>query len=72
MNWSRIKDDWNEFKSKVKLQWDKLPDAQLEVIAGSRDQLIDWIQKTYGVSRHAAEWQLSGWQQRQRDDKRPE
>ena len=72
MDWSRIRDNWDGFKSRVKLQWEKLPDARLEVIAGSRDQIVEWIQKTYGVSKPAAEWQLSIWLHPQRDDRSPE
>ena len=65
MNWDRINGNWQEFKGKIKQQWEKLTDAQLDAIAGSRDRLAAGIQQTYGISKHAAEWQLSGWQHRQ-------
>ena len=61
MNWDRIEDDWKQIKDKVKVQWDRLTDDQLDTIAGKRDHLVGTIQATYGISRHAAEWQLSRW-----------
>lgn len=65
MNWDRINGNWQEFKGKIKQQWEKLTDAQLDAIAGNRARLAAGIQQSYGISKHAAEWQLSGWQHRQ-------
>ena len=65
MNWNQIESNWKIFKVKAKLQWNELTEAQLESIVGQRDGLLEMLQKTYKISKHAAEWQLSGWQQRQ-------
>ncbi len=65
MNWDRIDGNWQQFKGNVKAQWGRLADNQLDVIAGKRAHLAGEIQLTYGISKHAAEWQLSGWQFRQ-------
>ena len=67
MNWDCIEGIWKAFKGNVKQQWDQLPDMRLEVIAGNRDQLVAWMQKTHGLSRDAAERRLSGGQQGQHD-----
>ena len=67
MNWEQINGNWKEFKGRAKQQWDKLTDVQLDLIAGKRDQLVAGIQEMYGISKHAAEWQLSGWQHRQHE-----
>jgi uncharacterized protein YjbJ (UPF0337 family) len=64
MKWEYIEENWEEFKHQAKQQWDRLGDAQLDAIAGARDQLAESIQLAYGISAHAAEWQLSGWQNR--------
>ncbi len=64
MNWDRIESNWKRFNVDVKKQWRKLSDHQLNSTAGKRDLLLHEIQKTYGISEHAAEWQLSGWQAR--------
>ena len=65
MSWDEIEGNWKKFKDQAALQWDLLTDEQLETIAGRRDKLAESIRNAYGVSEHAAEWQLSGWQQRQ-------
>ena len=65
MNWNQIESNWKIFKVKAKLQWNELTEAQLESIVGQRDGLLEMLQKTYKISKHAAEWQLSGWQRRQ-------
>ena len=65
MDWDCIKDNWKLFHGKAKQQWNLLTDSQLEEISGNRKLLAASIELTYGISKHAAEWQLSGWQQRQ-------
>ena len=40
----------------------KLTDDQLDVIAGKRDQLAGKIQEAYGITKEAAEKQLTEWQ----------
>lgn len=68
MHWDQIESNWNLFKRQAKLQWSKLAEAQLEMVAGSREGLARLIEETYVISKHAAEWQLSGWQLRQHDN----
>jgi uncharacterized protein YjbJ (UPF0337 family) len=68
MNWDRIEGNWKVFKGKIKEQWGKLTDDELDVIAGKRDQLIGWLQKTYGITKDEAERQVSEWEMRQRED----
>ena len=65
MNWNRIESNWKQSKGAIKAQWGKLTDDQLNVIAGKRNHLLALLQETYGISKHAAEWQLSGWENRQ-------
>jgi uncharacterized protein YjbJ (UPF0337 family) len=64
MNWDRIEGNWKQVKGNVKVQWCKLTDDQLDVIAGKRDSLVGRIQETYGLSRDETEKQLVDWQQR--------
>ena len=71
MNWNQIESNWKIFKVKAKLQWNELTESQLEAIVGQREGLLDILQKTYKISKHAAEWQLSGWQLRQHDSALP-
>ena len=61
MNEDRIKGNWVEFKGKVKEQWGKLTDDDLDVIAGKRDQLLGKIQQRHGVTKEVADQQLDDW-----------
>ncbi|HET6266274.1 MAG TPA: CsbD family protein [Acidobacteriota bacterium] len=55
MNEDRIKGEWKQVKGKVKEQWGKLTDDDLEVINGQWDQLIGKLQQRYGLARDQAE-----------------
>ncbi len=58
MNWDSIKSNWKQHRGRIKAQWSKLTDDQLDVIDGQRDQLAGKIQEAYGVSRAEAENQI--------------
>jgi len=62
MNWDRIKGNWKQVAGRAKVQWGKLTDDDLEVVAGRRDQLAGKIQERYGVAKDEAEKQLTAWQ----------
>ncbi|MDP3828725.1 MAG: CsbD family protein, partial [Polaromonas sp.] len=51
MNQDRIEGNWTQFKGKVKEQWGKLTDDDLDRIAGKRDQLEGTIQERYGIEK---------------------
>ena len=55
MNEDRMEGNWKQFKGKVKEQWGKLTDDDLDVISGRRDQLAGKIQERHGVARDEAE-----------------
>jgi len=58
MNWDTVKGDWKQFQGKVKEQWGKLTDDEVERIEGRRDQLAGVIQKRYGIAKDEAERQV--------------
>ena len=64
MNEDTIKGNWKQFKGKVKEQWGKLTDDDLDVIAGKRDQMVGRMQERYGIAKDEAEKQLSDWETR--------
>ena len=59
MNWDRIEGNWKQFSGKVRQQWGKLTDDDLDVIAGHRDELSGRIQEVYGISKDEAEEQIN-------------
>lgn len=58
MNKDQLEGNWKQFKGKVKEQWGKLTNDDLEVIAGKRDQLVGKLQERYGVTLEEAQKQL--------------
>ncbi|WP_313076713.1 CsbD family protein [Melaminivora sp.] len=62
MNEDRMKGNWTQFKGKVKEQWGKLTDDDMDVIAGKRDQMLGKLQERQGLAKEAAEEQLNTWE----------
>jgi uncharacterized protein YjbJ (UPF0337 family) len=65
MNWDRIEGNWKIAKGKVKEQWGKLTDDDLDFAAGKRDQLLGKIQERYGYAKDQAEKELESWMRTQ-------
>lgn len=64
MNRDIIAGNWKETKGKVKQQWGKLTNDQLDVIDGKREELTGEIQKAYGISRDEAKQQVQDFERR--------
>jgi uncharacterized protein YjbJ (UPF0337 family) len=62
MNNDRIQGRWKQVKGKVKEQWGKLTDDDLDVIAGRRDQLLGRIQQRHGLAKEEADRQVRGFE----------
>ena len=58
MNWDRIEGNWKQLKGKARVQWGKLTDDQLDVIAGKREQLVGRDQEQYGIGKDEDEKQV--------------
>ena len=58
MNWDIVEGNWKQFRGKIKTQWGKLTDDELDVIAGKRLELSGKIQESYGISADEAEAQI--------------
>jgi uncharacterized protein YjbJ (UPF0337 family) len=61
MNWDRIQGDWKQLSGRVKEQWGKLTDDDLDIVAGRSEQLAGKIQEHYGVMKDDAEKQIADW-----------
>ncbi|MGB0129373.1 MAG: CsbD family protein [Rhodocyclaceae bacterium] len=64
MNWDIIEGNWKQFTGKVRQQWAKLTDDDLDLIAGKREELAGLVQERYGVTRDVAEEQIKDWEKR--------
>jgi uncharacterized protein YjbJ (UPF0337 family) len=59
MNKEQFTGSWHELKGKVRQQWGKLTDDEIEKVGGSVEQLSGVIQHEYGCSRKEAEKQIN-------------
>lgn len=64
MNWDQVEGSWKQLRGKVKEQWGRLTDDDLDVIAGRREQLVGTIQKRYGMVRDDVEHEIDEWLER--------
>lgn len=62
MNIDQIEGNWKQLKGKVKQQWGKLTDDDLEVIEGNRQELSGRIQEVYGCNKAEAKKQIDEWE----------
>jgi uncharacterized protein YjbJ (UPF0337 family) len=68
MNHDRIEGNWKRVKGKIKEQWGKLTDDDLDVIAGKRDQLLGRIQQRHGVAKDEAQRQVDAFERSHPDN----
>ncbi|MEO8357412.1 MAG: CsbD family protein [Chloroflexota bacterium] len=54
MNKDVLEGKWMQLKGKVKQQWGKLTDDELDKMSGRYDELAGIIQERYGYSREEA------------------
>lgn len=62
MNEDTAKGNWKQFKGKVKEQWGKLTDDDLDVIDGKREQLVGKVQERTGIAKDEADKQVTEWE----------
>ncbi len=67
MNWDRIQGNWKQVTGKARVEWGKLTDDDLSIVAGRRDQLAGKIVERYGIAKDEAEKQLAAWEKKATD-----
>ncbi|MCA9866048.1 MAG: CsbD family protein [Anaerolineae bacterium] len=55
MNDDILQGKWAQMKGKIKQQWGKLTDDDLDRIGGKRDEIVGLMQERYGWERERAE-----------------
>jgi uncharacterized protein YjbJ (UPF0337 family) len=55
MNRDRIERNWTQVTGRAKAHWGKLPDDNLDVVAGCREQLAGRIQECYGMAKEESD-----------------
>jgi uncharacterized protein YjbJ (UPF0337 family) len=55
MNKDTVEGNWNEIKGKIKVQWAKLTDNDIDEVKGNLETLSGKIQKQYGYAKDRAD-----------------
>jgi uncharacterized protein YjbJ (UPF0337 family) len=61
MNRDTLKGQWMQVKGKVREQWGKLTDDEIDQMQGNAEQLIGKVQERYGRTREQAEQEVNSW-----------
>ena len=61
MNEDILKGKWTQLKDRVREQWGKLTDDDVNTVQGRTQQLVGKIQERYGLARDEAERQVDAW-----------
>ncbi len=52
---------WKQMRGRVREQWGKLTDSQIDQIAGNYDRLVGTLQENYGYTREKAMEEADRW-----------
>ena len=61
MNEDTLKGQWTQLKGRLREQWGKLTDDDVDQIQGRSEQLIGKLQNRYGIARDEAQRQFDAW-----------
>ena len=61
MNEETLKGQWTQLKGRVREQWGKLTNDDIDQIQGRTEQLVGKIQERYGIARDEARRQVDTW-----------
>ncbi len=65
MNADVMKGKWLQLKGKVRSQWGKLTDDELDQINGNSEQLVGLLQERYGYEKERAQRELASFLDRE-------
>jgi uncharacterized protein YjbJ (UPF0337 family) len=61
MNRDILKGQWTQLKGKIREQWGKLTDDEIDQMQGNAEMLVGKIQERYGYQREQAEQEVDRW-----------
>ncbi len=61
MNKDVLAGNWKQLKGKVKQQWGKLTDDEVDRMEGNWDRLVGAVQERYGYERSKAEEEVNNY-----------
>jgi uncharacterized protein YjbJ (UPF0337 family) len=61
MNDDTLKGQWKQLKGRVREQWGKLTNDDVDQIEGQSEQLVGKVQERYGIAKDEARRQVDSW-----------
>jgi ElaB/YqjD/DUF883 family membrane-anchored ribosome-binding protein len=61
MEWDTIETNWERYKNLARERWHRIPDNVFQNLDGSRERLIEAIERAYEVSKEQAQRQVHHW-----------
>jgi uncharacterized protein YjbJ (UPF0337 family) len=61
MNEDTFRGQWAQMKGKIREQWGKLTDDDVDQVEGRAEQLVGKLQERYGIAREEARRQFDSW-----------
>jgi uncharacterized protein YjbJ (UPF0337 family) len=65
MNRDTLKGQWTQLKGRIRQQWGRLTDDELDQIQGDSETLVGKLQERYGRTREQAEQEVERWLQQE-------
>ncbi|KQI67236.1 hypothetical protein AN189_16710 [Loktanella sp. 3ANDIMAR09] len=61
MQWRDVSDNWTAYIPRILTQWPGLNEAEVQSLDGDQDAFIDYLSKSKGEDRVAAQMELADW-----------
>jgi len=61
LSWAQVEQKWDLVRHNARTRWTALTDRDLDRIRGSRSNLVNRIQKIYGLDLDSAETVVEEW-----------
>jgi uncharacterized protein YjbJ (UPF0337 family) len=61
MKWNDIESHWPDLRQRARRHWFHLTQDDVEMISGTREELVERVQDRYGFSREEAEKEVDAW-----------
>ena len=61
MQWKDVSQNWIAYTQRILTQWPNLNEAELQSLDGDQDAFIDYLSKSKGEDRVAAQMELADW-----------
>ena len=58
MNWEQVEGKWDQVRGRIRTQWGKLTDDDLEKSEGRRERIVGKIRERYGAAKEEVENKL--------------